>query len=188
MMMKFSVAAKEVISEVCANARKRYTAAQKKVNAFFSWSNVKNGALKLFRATFGAVRSVGAMLRECFLSMMLDIFSGILPIVKWVVRIAVIALPVSYAVPPTYGLTDFVWPALFGSVALYMFVSFFTKVFDRMLNKRPQTDYRNEAITRIYKDENCKCKSDKFVDNFKDENQEIDKCQDFVKMSENNKA
>ena len=145
MMMKFSVAAKSVISEVFTKAKRARTNMLKKVNAFFSWSNMKSIVVKMFRASFNLGRTVGSMLRECFLTMMLDIFTGILPIVKWVVRVAVIALPVAYAVPPTYGMTDFVWPALIGSVALYMFVSFFTKVFDKMLNGNQNTQETNEA-------------------------------------------
>ena len=186
MMMKFSVAAKSVVSEVCANAKKRYTNTLKKVNSFFSWSNFKSITVKMFRASFRFGATVGSMLRECFLSMMLDIFTGILPIVKWVVRIAVILLPVAYAVPPSYGLTDFVWPALIGSVALYMFVSFFTKVFDKMLNgdlnfKGVVSKISNRNEKEAFKNEDNNVIIEKFQD-------EKNLNSDFVKCQENNQA
>ena len=184
MMMKFSVAAKSVVSEVCANAKKRYTNTLKKVNSFFSWSNFKSITVKMFRASFRFCVTVGSMLRECFLSMMLDIFTGILPIVKWVVRIAVILLPVAYAVPPSYGLTDFVWPALIGSVALYMFVSFFTKVFAKMLTKTQNSECVNQ-ISQFSDDKSIKNLSKDNNENTMDKNHQDDKDLNYAFVKEN---
>lgn len=132
-MMKFSTAVRTVIREMGSDVKAHWDKLLVNVDKAFTWSNMKRLMFMPFRAAYHIGRFIGLTLRECFLNMMVGILSGVLPLILWVARISLIALPIAYAVPPSYGLTDFVWPALIGSAALYMVVSFLVKVFGLML-------------------------------------------------------
>ena len=148
MMMKFSTAVSSVVKEMMGDFNTQKSRLFKKVNGAFTWSNIKRVIFMPFRVAFKIGRFIGLTLRECFLNMMVDLLSGILPLIKWVMRIAVIALPIVYAVPSAYGMSDFVWPVLLGSAGLYMLISFLNKVFNVMLTSNMKPKYVVEVLAK----------------------------------------